>query len=229
MSDESLLPQLVVVGSSAGGIEALSTLVSTLPTPFPAPVVIAQHLDPSRPSHLGEILARRSPIPVVTVQQHEPLRPGTIYVVPSNYDIEVTDHDITLLPDGAGRPKPSIDLLLSSASEVYGERLVAVILTGTGSDGASGARSVKQAGGTVVVQNPNTAAFPGMPQALEPQIVDIVADLPRIGPILFDLLTGVAVPTQADAERELEPFLDVVREHTGIDFRSYKRPTILRL
>lgn len=230
MGDEALqsLPQLVVIGSSAGGIEALSTLVSTLPTPFPAPLGIAQHLDPSRPSHLGEILARRAPIPVVTVQQHEQLVPGTIYVVPSNYNIAVTDHDISLLPDGMGRPKPSIDLLLSSAAEVYGERLIAVILTGTGSDGTSGARAVKLAGGTVVVQNPNTAAFPGMPQALEPQTIDIVADLPRIGAILFDLLTGVAVPTQADAERELEPFLDMVREHTSIDFRSYKAPTILR-
>jgi len=111
---------------------------------------------------------------------------------------------------------------------VYGERLVAVILTGTGSDGAMGARAVKQAGGTVVIQNPGTAAYPGMPQAVEPQVVDIVADLPRISHILFDLLTGVAVPTQADAEGELEPFLEVVRENTGIDFRSYKTPTILR-
>ncbi len=228
MSDKESLPQLIVIGSSAGGIEALSTLVSTLSTPFPAPIVIAQHLDPSRPSHLGEILTRRSPIPVVTVRQHEQLQVGTVYVVPSNHHIEITDHDISFLPHMEGRPKPSIDLLLSSASEVYGERLVAVILTGTGSDGAIGARAVKQAGGTVVIQNPGTAAYPGMPQAVEPQIVDIVADLPRIGPILFDLLTGVAVPTRADAERELEPFLDMVLEHTGIDFRSYKTPTISR-
>jgi two-component system CheB/CheR fusion protein len=167
-------------------------------------------------------------MPVVTVHEQELLQAGTVYVVPSNHHIEVTEHDISLLADGAGRPKPSVDLLLSSASEVYGEQLVAVILTGTGSDGAMGARAVKQAGGTVVIQNPSTAAYPGMPQAVEPITVDIVADLPRIGPILFDLLTGVAVPTRADGVRELEPFLDLVREHTGIDFRSYKTPTILR-
>ena len=231
MADEQSSSQLVVVGSSAGGIEALSTLVSTLPTDpaaFPAPIVIAQHLDPSRPSHLGEILARRSPLPVVTVHQHEPLLPGNVYVVPSNHHVQITDHDITLLSDGEGRPKPSVDLLLSSASEIYGERLVALILTGTGSDGAMGARAVKQAGGTVIIQNPATAAYPGMPQALEPQTVDIVADLPRIGPILTDLLTGVAVPRRADAERELQPFLERVRERTGIDFNAYKTPTILR-
>ncbi len=91
--------QLVVVGSSAGGIEALSTLVATLPTSFPAPIVIAQHLDPARPSHLGAILARRSALPVVTVQEHAPLRPGTVYVVPSNTHIQITDHDMTVLPD----------------------------------------------------------------------------------------------------------------------------------
>lgn len=228
MTNDRSLPQLVVIGSSAGGIEALSTLVSTLATPFPAPCVIAQHLDPSRPSHLGEILARRSTVPVVTVQEHEQLLSGTVYVVPANHHVEVTDHDITLHPHKEGRPKPSIDLLLSSASEVYGERLIAVILTGTGSDGALGCRAVKAAGGTVLIENPDTAAYPGMPQSVEHQIVDIVADLPRIGPILYDLLTGVAIPTQDDARSKLEPFLDRVREHTGIDFHSYKTPTILR-
>lgn len=228
MAHEPEPPHLVVIGASAGGIEALSTLVATLPTPFPAPLVIAQHLDPARPSHLGAILTRRSPLPVVTVHEHEALQAGTVYVVPANHHIAVTDQDITLQPHGPGRPKPSIDLLLSSAAEVYGERLVAVILTGTGSDGAMGARAVKQAGGTVVIQNPATAAYPGMPQAVEPQLVDIVAELPRIGPILFDLLTGITVPTRADAERDLAPFLDVVREHTGLDFSAYKTPTILR-
>lgn len=228
MSNEPALPQLVVIGSSAGGIEALSTLVATLPTPFPAPLIIAQHLDPSRPSHLGAILTRRCRLPIVTVHEHEPIQAGTIYVVPANQDIAVTEQDITIQPHGPGRPKPSIDLLLTSAAAVYGERLIAVILTGTGTDGAMGARAVKQAGGTIVIQNPVTAAYPGMPQAVEPHIVDIVADLPRIGPILFDLLTGVAVPAQADAESELAPFLDTVRDHTGMDFSAYKTPTILR-
>jgi two-component system CheB/CheR fusion protein len=148
--------------------------------------------------------------------------------VPSNHHIEITEHDISVLQDGTGRPKPSVDLLLSSAAEAYGEKLVAVILTGTGSDGAIGAHAVKQAGGTIVIQNPDTAAYPGMPQAIEPQIVDIVAELPSIGPIIFDLLKGVAVPERADAERELKPFLARVRERTGIDFTSYKTPTILR-
>ena len=89
--DESTL---VVVGSSAGGIEALSKLVSTLPAGFPAPVVLAQHLDPTKPSHLGEILARYSHLPVQTVTDHAPLEAGTVYVIPSDRNVEVTAHTL---------------------------------------------------------------------------------------------------------------------------------------
>jgi two-component system CheB/CheR fusion protein len=228
MSDAEFGGRLVVIGASAGGIEALSTLVATLPTPFPAPIVIAQHLDPSRPSHLQAILARRSPIPVVTVADHAPLHPGTVYVVPSNNHIEITDHDVTVLPEGPGRPKPSVDLLLSSAAAVFGEQLIAVILTGTGSDGTEGALAVKQAGGTVLIQDPVTAAYPSMPQSLASHTVDIVADIERIGPILHDLLTGVTVLPRKDDEPEFQALLEQVRLRSGIDFRRYKPATIQR-
>ncbi len=228
MSDIIAGSPLIVVGSSAGGIEALTTLVGTLHTPFPAPIVIAQHLDPTRPSHLGEILARRTALPVLTVADHAILQAGTIYVVPANRHVQITDHDMTVLPDGAGRPKPSIDLLLSSAATVYGEQLIAVILTGTGSDGAVGGRAVHEAGGTVVIQNPATAAYPGMPSSLAPQTVDIVADLPQIGPILHDLLAGTAVPAAPEAIHNLDSLLEQVREYSGIDFHAYKPATILR-
>lgn len=90
--------QLVVVGSSAGGIEALSKLVASLPVPFGVPLVIAQHLDPKRLSHLAEILTRHTSLSVVSVERQELLKAGTIYVVPSNHHVEITDHDVTLLP-----------------------------------------------------------------------------------------------------------------------------------
>src|SRR5262249_22633657 len=159
------------------GIEALSALVTTLKSPFPAPIVIAQHLDPKRPSHLAEVLARRSTLPVRMVKGRTALEPSTIYVMPSGCHVEVSDHEIQLLSDDHDRPKPSIDLLLASAAKAYGENLIAVILTGTGSDGTAGARDVKQHGGTVVIENPDTASFPAMPESLAPNTVDIVADL----------------------------------------------------
>ena len=150
---------LVVVGASAGGIAALSGLIPTLPADFPAPIVVAQHLDPDRKSRLQEILSRESELPVRTVVDHEHLEDGVIYVVPADRHVRITDSELGLQNDEHGRPKPSVDLLLSSAAEVFGESLVAVILSGTGSDGAGGARAVKEAGGTVVIQNPETAEF----------------------------------------------------------------------
>src|SRR5215470_15991897 len=92
---------LVVVGSSAGGVGALSTLVSTLTKNFPAPVVIAQHLDPQRPSHLGSILERRSTLPIIVVSEHEPtkLEGGKIYVVPANRHVKISDGHVYLEAD----------------------------------------------------------------------------------------------------------------------------------
>ena len=247
LQEETALYQLVVVGSSAGGIEALSTLVATLPANFPAPLVLAQHLDPTYLSHLGEILARRSTLPVRTVTDQELLLPGVVYVVPADRHVEITDHIVRLRTNNDDRqrgPKPSVDRLLTSAARVYGEQLIAVILTGTGSDGAAGARAVKAAGGLVLIENPATAAYPGMPESLAPTTVDLVADLARIGPLLADLLTtpsplalsssGVgAARTEAKIEAEqeesaLQTILAQVRERSGIDFSRYKRPTILR-
>lgn len=219
---------LVVVGSSAGGIDALSTFVSTLPADFPAPIVLAQHLDPSRPSHLADILGRRSTLPVRTAGEHEPLEPGVVYVVPANRQVEISDSEITLQDENVGRFRPSIDRLLTSAADVYGERLIAVILSGSGSDGAAGARAVKKVGGTVIIQDPDTATYPGMPLSLAPNTVDIVANLERMGSILRDLIAGVPVPTRPDEKKALQAFLEEVRERYGLDFNSYKTPTILR-
>jgi len=218
---------LVVVGASAGGIEALSALVSALPSDLPAAVVIAQHLDPKRPSHLGEILARRSVLPVRTVVDREMLRAGVIYVVPSNRHVEITDHMVGLTA-GATGSTPSVNLLFSSAASTFAEHLVAIVLSGTGSDGALGARIVHEAGGTVVIQNPETAAFPGMPRSLAPTTVDLVADLEDIGPLVHAIVTGTYVPEQADDDGELRELLQDVRERRGFDFSSYRRPTLRR-
>src|SRR5438477_11276972 len=185
---DSTTYNLVVVGSSAGGIEALGTLVGSLSPDFPAPLVLAQHLDPSRPSHLASILERRTKLPVVTVLERTRLERGKVYVVPANQHVVIQDGSVQLETDHGSRPRPSVDLLLSTAAQSYGDRLFAVILTGSGSDGASGAVDVKSAGGTVIIQNPATAAHPSMPQALPPTVVDHVEDVEQIGPLLTDLL-----------------------------------------
>jgi two-component system, chemotaxis family, CheB/CheR fusion protein len=222
---------LVAVGSSAGGIGALSGLVSSLPDDFDAPIVVAQHLDPNRESHLQEILARKSPLPVKTVTEHEPLQAGVVFVVPPNRHANITDSEIELSSEPSpGQPLPSINLLMETAAGVYGENLIAVVLSGTGTDGTEGARTVSQAGGTVIIQDPATADFGEMPRSLAPSTVDIVSSLEEIGPVLRNLISGIAVPEESsdDEARDLERFLEELHRNRGVDFRSYKRPTILR-
>ena len=222
------LSQLVVIGSSAGGIEALSVVLGSLPKDFPAPIVIAQHIDPNRPSHLAEIFGRHCALPVRTVIDHEALESGVVFVVPADRHVSITDHTLELNVDSTGRPKPSVDLLLSTAAAVFAERLTAVILTGTGSDGSAGAREVKNAGGTVVIENPQTARFPGMPESIAPTTVDVIADLSDIGPLLYRLLTGEQQLNRGGEDALLQNFLQHLRDQQGIDFREYKAPTIMR-
>jgi two-component system, chemotaxis family, CheB/CheR fusion protein len=221
---------LVVVGSSAGGIEALGVLVSGLPVSFPAPIVLAQHLDPNRPSQLSGILERRSSMPVITVTEEKKLQPGHIYVVPSNRHVVIRDGTVGLEEDHGDRPRPSIDLLLSTAARSYGERLIAVILTGSGSDGAEGAVEVKEAGGCVVIQNPRTAAHPSMPAALPPTAVDHVVDLEQIAPLIQDILRGTVIAKRIETvdHGALDEVLSMVTRQGNIDFRQYKSTTILR-
>jgi two-component system CheB/CheR fusion protein len=125
---ETKLEHLVVVGSSAGGIEALGTLLGGLQRSFPAPVILAQHLDPNHESHLQTVLQRKTEMPVVLVTETEKMQPGSVYVVPANRHVVVNDGTVGV--EGAGdldRPRPSVDLLLKTAARAYGERLVAVI------------------------------------------------------------------------------------------------------
>jgi two-component system, chemotaxis family, CheB/CheR fusion protein len=218
--------QLVVVGSSAGGVEALSTLMTTIPADFPAPIVIAQHLDPLRPSHLAEILGSRGRLPVRTILERDALQSGHVYVVPADRHVEIADGHLTLRSNHVGRPKPSVDLLFRTAAQAYGDGVIAVILTGSGSDGAAGALEVKKAGGAVIVQNPATAAFPSMPRSLAPTAIDFAVNIEEIGPLVYDLLTNAVETEQPNESKALQSVLQLVHERSGLDFTSYKEPTI---
>ncbi|HYA99808.1 MAG TPA: CheR family methyltransferase [Ktedonobacteraceae bacterium] len=231
VKEETKESNLVVIGSSAGGIEAISVLVSTLPTDFPAPIVLAQHLDPSRASNLDVIIRQHSTLPVELVTGRSHLKPGKVYVVPSNRQVSIEDGNVEVQVDAntRPRPRPSVDLLFASAAKAYGDRLIAVILTGSGSDGAAGAVEVKNAGGTVLVQNPQTARYPSMPLALPPSIIDSEADLEQIGPLLYDLLTGFTLPrTEEKTDEVLRQILVHISRQAALDFRPYKTSTILR-
>ncbi|MGD0474087.1 MAG: chemotaxis protein CheB [Candidatus Velthaea sp.] len=218
---------LVVTGSSAGGIEALSVVLGALPSDFGAPVVVAQHLDPAVPSSLAAILGKHTKLHVVAVDDSEPLEPATVYVVPSDRQVEITDGCVQVRSDGQlRRPKPSIDLLFASAAAAFGERLIAVVLTGMGSDGRNGARAVKQHGGIVIIEDPQTASFPSMPGSLEPGLVDVIAPLDEIGPELTRLV-GEASDLPDDLPI-MQKLFERFRTTSGIDFSHYKMSTVKR-
>jgi chemotaxis response regulator CheB len=117
---------------------------------------------------------------VVSEREPTKLQGGKIYVVPANKHVKIIDGHVHLEGDHGDRPKPSVDILLSSAAQSYGEHLIAVILTGSGSDGANGAVDVKNAGGVVIIQNPQSAAYPSMPLSLPPTAVDHVVEMEQI-------------------------------------------------
>jgi PAS domain S-box-containing protein len=228
LADDRGFTQLVVVGSSAGGIDALSRLVAGLPSGFAAPIVVAQDIDPTRVSHLHEILGRRTSLRVVTLETVERLEPGVIYVVPANRNVKISDHSVAVAADSLTGPMPSIDRLLRSASGAFGENLIAVILSGAGSDAAAGARAVKVGGGAVIIQDPETAGFSSMPVSVGPATVDVVATADAIGPLLADLVSGDFRPVPGRDDTALAILLDRLRDQSGIDFGRARRPTILR-
>ncbi|HKW45058.1 MAG TPA: chemotaxis protein CheB [Candidatus Eremiobacteraceae bacterium] len=220
---------LVVTGSSAGGVDALMNLVAHLPADLPVPVVVAQHLSPQHESRLAEILSGHTALTVDTIVDEAVVQPGRIYVVPPNHDVEVVDSlATTKLQVTKGGPKPSIDRLFASAADAYGDRLIAIILSGLGSDGARGARAVKNAGGTVIVQDPQSAGFSAMPLSIPPTLVDITAPPEAMGKIIVDLLGSTRLATDADDKNLLRTLLAILRERSGIDFSQYKTPTIMR-
>jgi len=203
-------------------------VLSELPAGFPAPVVVAQHLAAARVSVLAGVLGRSSSLPVQTIDRRQRLEDGIVYVVPANRHAEVSGREVLLLEDGPPGPKPSIDRLMSSAASAFGESVVAVILSGTGSDGAVGARAVKLNGGTVIVENPSTAKFSGMPRSLAPSSIDFVADLARIGSLLTSIVSSGRSGVHSLKVNDLDAFLTDVSARSGINFHSYKRSTVRR-
>ncbi len=181
---------LVVVAASAGGVQALMQMVSDLPADFRPPILIVQHVDPRHRSLLVDILGRRSPLRVSSVVEGTALEPGTIYVAPPGLHLLVNP-DGTLSLSKAELVhfvRPSADLLFESAAASFTDRVIAVVLTGTGEDGANGVRAIKAMGGTVLAQDEATSAYFGMPRAaIDTGCVDFVLPLDEIAEALMTL------------------------------------------
>jgi two-component system, chemotaxis family, protein-glutamate methylesterase/glutaminase len=173
---------LVAVAASAGGVEALRRFVAALPAGLDAVVLVCLHIPPAGPSVLPSILSRSGPLPARHPSDGDTLRSGEILVAPPDRHLTVTRDQVRVLPGPRENGhRPSADVMFHSAAASFGAAAAAVVLSGTMDDGAAGLRAVRAVGGLTLVQDPATAAFPGMPQAAidddAPDLVGDVADL----------------------------------------------------
>jgi two-component system chemotaxis response regulator CheB len=193
--NHALLPaayDVVAAAASAGGLKALSHVLSALPDDFPAAVVVVQHLDPRHRSLMADILSRRTRLEVKQAEEGDRLTPGTVYIAPPNKHLLVHPGGSLSLAQTelVHFVRPSADLLFESVAASFKHRAIAVVLTGTGSDGTMGVQAIKKMGGTVIAQDEATSEFFGMPNAaIATGAVDFVLPLKEIPSALAMLVT----------------------------------------
>jgi two-component system CheB/CheR fusion protein len=226
-------PVIVAIGASAGGVHALQNLFAALPNDTGASFVVVVHLDPGHRSELVNIIAARTRMPVVEVRTRQELQANHVYVIPPDRRLQLVDHEVSPLefdePRGHRAP---IDLFFRSLAEKLGDGF-AVILSGAGSDGALGARAVKEAGGIILVQDPDEAEYASMPRsAIATGVADFVLTVGELAKRLTDLIRIKESVSVADLHNLDEDLLRRVLAHlrvrTGHDFLKYKRSTVLR-
>jgi two-component system chemotaxis response regulator CheB len=184
---------VVALAASAGGLNALTHVLAALPADFPASLVVVQHLDRRHRSVMADILARRCKVNVKEAADGEALQPGCAYIAPPNHHLLVNrDHRISLTQTELVHfVRPSADLMFESTAASYKERAIAVVLSGSGHDGAMGVKAINKMGGTVIVQDARNAEFTGMPQAAQATgLADFVLPLDDIAPALVKLCAG---------------------------------------
>jgi two-component system CheB/CheR fusion protein len=224
---------IVGIGASAGGLEPLERLFSRLPSDTGMAFVVVQHLSPDFKSLMSELLARRTSMPVRTAEHEMAVEPNSVYLIPPTKEMRIKQRRL-LLQDkdpkqGLALP---IDMFLRSLAQDAGERSVAVILSGSGSDGSRGIQEIRRAGGTVFCESPETAQFNGMPvSAINTGMVDQVLPAEDIAPAI----AALGRPSVADEVRPATPpdaggvaVLRLLRDEYGIDFSHYKASTVTR-
>ena len=226
-------PYWVVIGASAGGLEALKELLAGLKAETPAIYIVAQHLDPKHPTILKDLLARSTDLPVTLVEEDLKPEVGQVYIVSPGHNALVEKGRIHLKPAAAVGPKPSVNLLMTSLAEDQGEQAIGVILSGTGSDGAQGMMAIKSASGLALVQTENTAKYTGMPQAAkETGFVDLelapgamAEEIAGYIDSAGKALSKISVPK---VKSNLEKIFQRILDQTGYDFSGYKLKTVQR-
>ena len=180
-----------MIGSSAGGIKALRAVLSALPSEFPLPIIIVQHLHPHSDSYLARILGAKCGLKVKQADEKETIADGVVYIAPPNYHLLIEeDRSFSLSIEGpVNFARPSVDVLFETAIYAYRDKLIGIILTGANNDGNQGVKKIKQIGGYVIVQDPATAEADAMPNAaIAVTKVDKILPIEQIGPYLLQLV-----------------------------------------
>lgn len=180
----------VVIGVSAGGMNALGAILPRLPANFPLPIIIVQHISPRSDTFMIRHFNSLSKITVKEADEKESIKPGFAYFAPPNYHLLIEeDHTFSLSIEGrVNYSRPSIDVLFESALDAYCTKLIGIILTGANNDGSRGLKKIKDCGGLVIVQDPKTAEVPTMPEAaLKISKIDHVLKLEEIAPFLIKI------------------------------------------
>ncbi len=222
----------VGIGASAGGVQALQELFENLPDYVPAAFVVIVHLDPGHQSELPAILAAHTKMPVDQVTDRVQLEAGHVYVIPPNRQLLIADQHLSVVEFAEPRwQRTPIDLFFRSLAAQHADDF-AIVLSGAGSDGSVGVKAVKEAGGIILVQDPDEADYASMPRsAIVTGVADFVLPVRQIAKRLPELVAAGGVPAVRLAESDEETvrrILSHIRVRTGHDFSKYKKSTVLR-
>lgn len=226
---------IVCIGASAGGMEAIHELFDHLPQDTGFSFIVIQHLSSDHKSLMAELLSKHTTMKVLEARENTVVEPDCVYVIPNNRNITIRNRTLLLSGKEPGRsPNMAIDIFLHSLADDIGDKAIAIILSGTGTDGTKGITEIKRAGGLVFVQDPATAKFDGMPySAITSGHLDFILSPESIAEELLTLNKKASAAVIVDSlpledEPLLAEILSLIKAKTDCDFSLYKRPTIIR-
>jgi two-component system, chemotaxis family, CheB/CheR fusion protein len=227
-------PFIIAIGASAGGMEAIHLLFDHTPEDGVAYVII-QHLSPDHKSFMSELLAQHSKLKITVAENDMFVSTNHVYLMPKGKNMTIKNRRLFLTDIKPFQPNKSIDIFFDSLAESHKEKSIAVILSGTGTDGTKGIASIKRNGGFVIVQDPQSAKFDGMPNsAIDSGNVDVILTPNLIPEEIITHLKRDSIESNfinhSDKEQEADllRILELIQQHTPLDFSEYKRPTIVR-
>jgi two-component system, chemotaxis family, CheB/CheR fusion protein len=227
-------PYVIGIGASAGGLQALDSLFDNVPRDSVA-YVIVQHLSPEHKGLLRDLLSRHTALQFREAEHNLPIEINNVYVLPAGKQLTIKNNRLQMVdrtPENVSYR--TIDTFFKSLAEDKGKKAIGIILSGTGSDGTDGIKEIKKAKGLVLVQDPETAKFDGMPRnAINSGYADYILPPEMMPDEIFNYvkvnpLTEVVSESVNENEPSFQSILDLVRERSGVDFTNYKRPTIIR-